>query len=162
MNSGYNRVITNSLDEVKVMDITNGNIRRLKRKNIKFGYRHSGLNSYIILEATLRLKKNDKKIVAVERARLLDAKKKTQPLDECSAGCVFKNPDNRIPAALYIEMSQLKGKKIGDAKISEKHANFIVNVKSAKASDVLRLISFIRKRVKSHFNINLIPEIEIV
>ena len=162
MNSGYNRVVANSLDEIKVMRRTNGNIRRLKSKDIKFGYRHSGLNSYIILEATLRLKKNNKKIVAEEGERLLYAKKRTQPLSERSAGCVFKNPDNRIPAALYIEMSQLKGKKIGDAKVSEKHANFIINVKSAKANDVLRLINFIRKRVKSRFNINLIPEIKIV
>ncbi|NQU95752.1 MAG: UDP-N-acetylmuramate dehydrogenase [Candidatus Omnitrophica bacterium] len=162
MNSGYNRVVTDSLDEIKVMERKSGNIRRLKTKNIKFAYRHSGLNSYIMLEATLRLKKNNRKVVTEERARLLGAKKKTQPLRERSAGCVFKNPDNRIPAALYIEMSQLKGRKIGDAKISEKHANFIINTKSAKANDVLRLINLVRKRVKSRFNINLIPEIEIV
>ena len=59
-------------------------------------------------------------------------------------------------------MSGLKGKRIGGAKISEKHANFIVNLKNAKESDVLRLIGFAKERVKSQFEVNLEPEIIIV
>ena len=162
MNSGYRQTIAHSLGEIKVMDKKSGNICTLKRKNIKFGYRHSGLDSYIILEATLNLKRNKKSALTKKRAGLLLARKETQPLDYRSAGCVFKNPDNRIPAGLYIEMSQLKGKKIGDAMVSQKHANFIINVKNAKANDVLRLIKIVQKRVKSRFNINLVPEIKIV
>jgi UDP-N-acetylmuramate dehydrogenase len=111
-------------------------------------------------------------------------KRKNQP-EEPSAGCIFKNveiknfpqlkeifktygdlkniiKDGKIPAGWLIEKCGLKGKKIGQAKISEKHANFIVNLGKAKANDVLKLIDLIKKEVENKFKIRLEEEIEIV
>lgn len=160
MNSGYRGSISDCLEEVRVMDKAGGDTRIIKRKGIKFGYRDSGiLSDFIILGATLSLGKGDRKSLLKKKNILLDAKRNEQPLDSFSAGCVFKNPGGRLSAARYIEMSRLKGKRIGDAEISEKHANFIVNLKRAKRNDVVRLMEIVRKRVKSQFNVELEPEI---
>ena len=89
-------------------------------------------------------------------------KKKTQPLGNFSAGCVFKNPVGETSAARYIEMLHLKGKRIGGAEISKKHANFILNLGTAKAQDVLKLINLVRECVKEKFSIDLKTEIQII
>lgn len=162
MNSSYKQNISDYLEEIKVMDKFNGNIQIIKRKNIERGYRHSNLDRYIILEATFRLISKDKKLLLKKRSEFLNIKKREQPLASFSAGCIFRNPDKRTSAARYIDMLGLKGKRIGDAKISERHANFIVNVKKAKSADVLRLITFIKKCVKSQFNVDLTPEVIII
>lgn len=162
MNSGYEQNISSSVEAVKVMDKKKGLISILKKKNLKFKYRHSGLDKYIILEATLSLVKAPRKKLMERKKHLMRIKQKSQPLSSPNAGCIFRNPDNEMPAAYYIESAHLKGKRIGDAEISEKHANFIVNVKNAKAKDVLSLVSIAKKRVKSRFNVDLIPEVEII
>jgi len=103
-----------------------------------------------------------KKIEAEEDIRkLLAHRKRTQPLSWPSAGSTFKNPDNNHAAKL-IEDCGLKGFKIGDAKISEKHANFIINLGAAKAKDIEDLIKYIKKIVLKEKNIKLIPEVEII
>ena len=163
MNSGYRGNISDVLEEVRVMDRATGKVGAVKRKDLKFGYRDSGdLCNYIILGATLRLKKHKKEALRRRKNKFLKIKKEEQPLGHFSAGCIFKNPGSKFSAARYIEMSRLKGKRIGDAMVSERHANFIVNLKEAKERDVSRLISFVRKRVKSQFDIDLTPEITIV
>jgi len=187
MNAGYRGNISDCLESVRVMSKKSGKISVLKKsrkensaegslrdpaefhqeklhagKKIKFSYRHSGLYGYIILEATLSLKKSDKKKLLKKRNKVLRVKKSEQPLGSMNAGCVFKNPGRALPAALYIDMLGFKGKRIGGAKVSEKHANFIINEKGAKASDVLRLMDIIKKRVKSEFGVELAPEIEIL
>ena len=160
--SGYRKNIGDLLEKVRVMDKKKAAVRIIKRKNLKFGYRHSNLDRYIILEAWFRLKRNGKKALLERKKRLLGIKKEEQPLGSFSAGCIFKNPQGRIPAARYIDISGLKGKRIGGAKISERHANFIVNLKNAKARDVLCLMDLVKKRIKSRFNVNLVPEIIII
>jgi len=111
----------------------------------------------------------------------LNYRKKTQPLNFPSAGSVFKNYESRImnyelvkkfpelkefnkksliPASYLIEKCGLKGKKIGKVKISEEHANFIVNLGDGKAKDVIKLIKLIKKRVKNKFKVNLEEEIQ--
>ena len=103
-----------------------------------------------------------KKIEAEEDIRkLLAHRKNTQPLSWPSAGSTFKNPDNNHAAKL-IEDCGLKGFMIGDAKISEKHANFIINLGAAKAKDIEDLINHIKKIVLKEKNIKLIPEVEII
>ena len=74
----------------------------------------------------------------------------------------LKNPKDALPAARYIDTLRLKGKKIGGAQISEKHANFIINLKDAKGSDILRLMELVKRRVKARFGVKLEPEIKIV
>jgi UDP-N-acetylmuramate--L-alanine ligase/UDP-N-acetylenolpyruvoylglucosamine reductase len=162
MNSGYRKNISDYLEKIKVMDKTDGSIRIIKRKDLRFGYRHSNLGGYIILEAEFRLKPDKKEMLLKKKAYLWEMKKKAQPLGWFSAGCVFRNPKGRISAARYIDMSGLKGKRIGAAEVSKRHANFIVNSKNARARDIMRLIDFIKKRVKSKFGVNLVPEIIIL
>ena len=113
----------------------------------------------IILEVVLRLKKQKKEKIKEEMQKALSLRK-NQPTGK-SAGCVFKNP-LLLSAGKLIEECGLKGKKIGAAQISEKHANFIINLGSAKASDVLKLITYIKEKVKAKFNIDLKLEIVLV
>ena len=92
---------------------------------------------------------------------MLAHRKNTQPLNWPTAGSTFKNPDNNYAAKL-IEDCGLKGFKIGDAKVSEQHANFIINLGAAKAKDIEDLINHIKKIVLKEKKIKLIPEVEII
>ena len=91
----------------------------------------------------------------------MDYKKSRQPLNLPSAGSVFKN-QKRIIAWQLIEKSGLKGKRIGRAQISEKHANFIVNLGGAKAREVKELINLAERTVKAKFKVKLEEEIIIL
>ena len=162
MNSGYVGKISDCLEEIKVMDKDSGNTRTIRKKNLKFGYRQSSLDRYIILEVTLRLRRANKKLLLKRKKELLKIKKDEQPLWGFNAGCIFRNPKGKISAAQYIDMSGFKGKTIHGAKVSPRHANFIINSKNAKATDVLRLMELIKKRVKSHFNVDLTTEIKVL
>ncbi len=86
-------------------------------------------------------------------------KKNNQPLNTRSCGCVFKNPPGQSAGAL-IDRTGLKGLQVGGAKVSDKHANFIVAQKGCKSADVLRLVDAIKERVKEQFDIELETEIE--
>ncbi|MBI3889969.1 MAG: hypothetical protein HY303_00405 [Candidatus Wallbacteria bacterium] len=89
-------------------------------------------------------------------------REKTQPLKMASAGCVFKNPGKGCSAGALIDHLGLKGASVGDARVSEKHANFIVNVGQARAADVLELIALVQARALSEAGARLETEIEIV
>jgi UDP-N-acetylmuramate dehydrogenase len=177
----FGREIGNLVEEVKVLDVGSSKleVKRLKNKDCKFGYRESIFKrkkNLIILEATLKLKKGNKKEIEEKMKEILKLRKEKQPLEFPSAGSVFKNiPIRKIPkkirerfkekikngflsAGALIEAAGLKGYKIGEAKISEKHANFILNVKNAKAKDVVALMNLIKKRVKNKFKITLEEE----
>lgn len=161
MNAGcWGKDISGLLSEIKVMDY-NGRVKRLKRGSIKFGYRKSALAKYIILGATLRLNKDNRKDIIRNIKNYLLKRRNTQGLTFYSAGCIFKNPKNNYAARL-IELCGLKGKEIGSAVVSRKHANFILNKKDAKAVDVLSLMKLIRDKVKKEFGLSLRPEIRIL
>ena len=85
----------------------------------------------------------------------------TQPLEYPSAGSVFRNPENDFAGRLIEELGY-KGKNIGGAYVSDKHANFIINKDHATASDIIKLITEIKEKVKEKYNIDLIVEQEIV
>lgn len=148
------------VEEVTVID-PQGRLRTLERKDIRFGYRRSSLNKFILLKAKIKLKR--KKIEEIESAidRFMRYKKATQELIKPSAGSVFKNPPNRSAAEL-IELCGLKGFRIGDAQLSTKHTNFVINRGEAQARDVLALIKLVQDRVKAKHNVELEPEIEII
>ena len=98
------------------------------------------------------------------RARLLAVQKhrrQTQPIEQRSLGSTFKNPPDDAAGRL-IDEAGLKGRRIGGAQVSEKHANFIVNVGGATADDVLALMAEMRNRVRERFGIDLEPEIRVV
>lgn len=136
----------------------------MTNKELNFHYRSSFLQKnkdYICLEATFELRKNDKNLLL----EIVEDRKKrrieSQPLEYPSAGSVFRNPENLFAGKL-IEDLGYKGYSIGGAKVSEKHANFIINYNNATSSDIKELIEFIKKEVKEKYNVELKVEQEFV
>ena len=158
----YNKDIFDSLVSIKVLD-ESLNVKELKKEEIKHTYRHTELKEkpWIVLEATFKLEKGNKE----ESLKLIEdrkiRRKATQPLDMPSAGSVFRNPENDHAGRL-IEAAGLKGKKIGGAMVSLKHANFIVNTGTATSNDVKNLIKLVHTQVKEKFNVDLVLEQEII
>ncbi len=139
-------------------------IKRLYNKNLDFHYRTSFLKKhpgYTCIEVSLILKKGNKE----EIMEIIEDRKKrrlmSQPLEDASAGSVFRNPPN-VPVGKLIEDLGFKGYQIGGAKVSEKHANFIVTNGNATGEDIIQLICEIQKKVKETYQIDLILEQEIV
>lgn len=154
--------ISNIIREISVLD-KNGRVRVLKRKDIDFDYRHSNLGGNIILEAKLKLIKSSRKKVSDLIKKFWAHKKNTQDFSQPGAGCIFKNPPNTLKSSgQLIDQAGFKGKRIGEAQVSKKHANFIVNTGGARAKDVLTLMENIQKQVEKDCSIWLEPEIQIV
>jgi len=160
MNAGaWGRNIGELIEKARVMDYK-GNISWLKKERIKFGYRKSSLAKYIILGARLKLARKNKEVTREEIKKYLSLRRKTQGVCLPNAGCIFKNPPEESAGRL-IDLCGLKGKRIGGACVSRRHANFILNCGRAKAADVLKLMHLIKRRVKAKFNIDLQPEIKV-
>lgn len=150
------------IEEVEAMDYQ-GNTKKFLKRELKFGYRNSNLFDYIILKCRIRLEYKFRKDIENDIERFLTRKRLTQELEFPNPGCVFKNPkDSFISAGKLIESSGFKGRRIGDAQVSERHANFIINRGRAKAEEVLRLMDLIIKNVKKDHGITLEPEIKII
>lgn len=139
-------------------------IKTMYNKDMDFHYRTSYFKKnpgYICLDATIILKNGDKETI---KNVIEDRKKRrlmTQPLEYPSAGSVFRNPEGMYAGEL-IENVKYKGKTVGGAKVSEKHANFIINYASATGKDIVTLIDDIQKEVKKVYNVDLVLEQEIV
>jgi len=147
---------------LKVMD-KDGSVNIIKKDEIEFGYRSSNLSDYIIIEAILKLNREESSELTSRCLKFLKMKKEKQVLDMPSAGCVFKNPkDFQFTTGQLIDMLGLKGRRIGGAEVSEKHANFIVNRKDATAEDVLRLIDLVSRKVMDSYKIPLELEIKVI
>jgi len=162
MNAGIaqdNRSIAELVESVTVMDYR-GNRKILNKKDIRFGYRTSSLSKYIILSALIKLNRKNKEQINDKIKAYLKYRKLTQDLSKPSAGCIFRNPTGNSAGRL-IDLCGLKGKRIGGAGVSLKHANFILNLENAAARDVLQLTDLIKKEVRKKFNIDLKPEIKI-
>ena len=144
------------------MDL-DGNIFELSNKEQEFSYRSSIFNkkSYIILETTLKLEYGKKQEIQEKMNEYLASRKEKQPLEYPSAGSSFKRQEGIITAKL-IDECELKGYQIGGARISEKHAGFIVNYKNATAKDVLNLIKYVKDKVYEKFGIKIEEEIKII
>jgi len=150
------------IEEVKAMDY-DGNTHILTKKELNFGYKSSGLKNMIITEVKFLLIKEDKENILSEYNEYLKKKKLTQDLNLPSAGCVFKNPAGTLKSAgELIDKCGLKGKRIGGALVSRRHANFIVNAGGATSDDIIALIGIVKNEVKDKFAIELELEIEIV
>ena len=139
-------------------------IIKLENKEMDFHYRSSFLQThpgYICLEVVLRLEKGDKsaieEVIRDRRKRRMES----QPLNYPSAGSVFRNPEGMFAGKL-IEDLGLKGFSIGGAKVSEKHANFIINYDHATSDDIKSLIDYVREKVKQEYQVELKVEQEFV
>ncbi len=145
----------------EVTAIEDDEIKRLTKEECAFVYRGSKLKGTVILEAKFWLPVGDKAEVIKRRKELLLNRNESQPVEIPNAGCIFKNPkDNK--AAILIEQSGLKGLSFGGAKVSLKHANFIVNTGKATANDVIELVKIIRKTVKEKTGIELEMEVKLI
>jgi len=157
----FNKSIGENVSGVEVYDVRNKRIKIFKIKNCKFSYRESIFKknrNLIIISVKLRLNKGNKEKIKQKMKAYLNHRIETQPLKLPSIGSIFKNSKGFFAAEL-IEKCGLKGKKVEDVKISEKHANFIVNLGKGKARDVVKLISLIKKKVKGKFGVILEEEI---
>ncbi len=158
MNAGTNEGnIAQVLEELKLLG-AGLQLRRLQKDQLQFGYRQSNLPAgSIILEVKLKLKYQPKKELKDKINKLLSRRKETQPVGQKSAGCIFKNPPGEFAGKL-IEAVGLKGYCVGDAQVSTRHANFIVNNGQATAKNVLELIELIKQLVWEVRGIKLVQE----
>ncbi|MGD2271150.1 MAG: UDP-N-acetylmuramate dehydrogenase [Desulfobacterales bacterium] len=171
MNAGTAEgAMENVLESIEVM-LPNGQMAGLEREKLDFRYRALSFKPVmdtnyrkkpIILEGSFKLKKSDARHLQREARALLDSRNKTQPLHYPSAGCFFKNPPAGKTAGELIELAGLKGRRVGDAEISAKHANFIVNSGRATCADVIALMEIVQESVSKLFNIALEPEVKII
>ena len=108
----------------------------------------------------MHLRPSDPKTLKKEAGAIMKERRRREPMGALSAGCFFKNPPSGEPAGRLIELAGLKGSRIGGAKISTKHANFIINRGGAKYEDVDYLIQMIQESVHRKFNLVLQEEIK--
>lgn len=141
----------------------NREIKEIAGTECRFGYRDSVFqrDGYVILNATVQLKKGNKMQIASQMKDLSARRKEKQPLDMPSAGSTFKRPEGYYAGAL-IEQAGLKGFQIGGAAISEKHSGFIVNRGDATAQDVLRLVEAVKEKVRENSGVLLQEEIRMI
>lgn len=162
MNAGaWGREMKDVLQEVTIVN-KEGEIKSVPASHLPFRYRSLDLkDSEIIAGASFLLSRGDKEQISAHIREILGKRKARHPLEYPSAGSVFKNPVGRSAGRL-IEEAGLKGRQIGGARVSEKHANFIVNTGLASASDVIRLINLVKEEVKKQHGISLETEVIII
>lgn len=158
----FNFNLSNLICEIELLD---ANCKKIvsKIRDLDYGYRNMKLPpNAIVTSALLKGKKGDMKEIRLELDLAKTKRRTSQPRGVASAGCIFKNPSPENPAGAIIERLGFKGTRIGSAEVSEKHANFIVNLGKAKAQEVINLIDLIRQKALDREGINLELEIRIV
>ncbi|MED4285702.1 UDP-N-acetylmuramate dehydrogenase [Priestia megaterium] len=161
MNAGAHKSdVSKVLKEIKVLDET-GQVRTLTNEELHFSYRKSVIQEkkWVVLEATFELTPANKEEIVKITNDNKEYRLKTQPLKEASCGSVFKNPLPEYSGNL-IEKLGLKGRRIGNAQISEKHGNFIVNLGDASSNDVISLIELAQEKVQEQYGVQLNPEVQ--
>jgi len=162
LNAGaFGSEICDHLKSVHLLD-SFGIFEKRSREDITVGYRYADFpNNAVLVEAQFFLAEGNPKEMEALQNKWFAERKKKQPLSLPSAGSVFKRPPGDYAGRL-IEEAGCKGLRIGDAMVSKKHANFIVNCHFASAQDVLRLMDEVRNRVLKRFGIELSPEIHMI
>ncbi|MDR3543530.1 MAG: UDP-N-acetylmuramate dehydrogenase [Desulfosporosinus sp.] len=136
-----------------------GTVKKLERADLEFGYRFCSLrgNAWVVA-AQLEFSPGDREQILSRMKENLNTRAVNQPLEKPNAGSIFRNPPGDSAGRL-IETAGWKGKRMGGAQVSDKHANFIVNNGDAKAKDVLALIEAITRDIQSKFGIKLQTEV---
>jgi UDP-N-acetylmuramate dehydrogenase len=151
------------LIETQVID-PDGTLYQLKPEDLDYRYRTSNLqgSDRLVTQATFQLQPgDDPETVLKDTVADLNQRRASQPYHLPSCGSVFRNPDSRT-AGWLIEQTGLKGYRIGQAQVSDLHANFILNLGGATASDVFQLISHVQQRVEQRWSVRLRPEVKIL
>ena len=168
MNAGFSRFegqtheIGDIAEEVLVMN-PDAKKMRLAKKDLEFSYRRSNLGDRIVLEGTFRLWRRNPKQIQYEISANFEYRNTKQDLRHPSSGSIFKNPPAPLPTAgQLIEKLGLKGSRVGNAMISEKHGNYMINVGGAKSSDLVQLIQKTQKAVLDATGIFLETEVRII
>ena len=153
--------VSDFLENLELID-REGQLHSVPAKRIKFDYRHAQLpQSGVIVSGTFAFKKGEIEKIRQEVQDYQKRRRETQPLDKPNLGSVFKNPPKHFAAELIEEVG-LKGVRVGGARISDKHANFIINEGDATAKDVLALIGLAKDKVKEVFDIHLDLEVKVM
>jgi UDP-N-acetylmuramate dehydrogenase len=160
MNAGaYGMQIGTFVREVKLYRAAERKLETLRGHQISFEYRHTSFApDDMMLSVTLELPSNPFKEI-LKGIRICNEKRRSsQPLGQKSAGCIFKNPPGASAGRMIDELG-LKGHSVGDARVSDRHANFFVNAGKASAKDMLVLIADVRERVQKAFGVELENEV---
>jgi UDP-N-acetylmuramate dehydrogenase len=162
MNAGARRVwIGDFVQSVEVVT-REGRLRRLRREDLQYGYRSSRIPAgAVIVSGTLQMQRGDADAERRAIDEYLKHRRDTQPLSQASCGSVFRNPEGASAGAL-IEKAGLKGVRLRQAQISDKHANFIVNLGGATARDVLALVRLAKDTVQRETGIRLEEELRVI
>lgn len=164
MNAGaHNQCTADSLVSAVVVS-PDGKVETLTPEDLNYSYRTSALQGgkRLVIEATFQLQTGfTREEITAKTQDNLWKRKSSQPYDKPSCGSVFRNP-SPYAAGWLIEQLGLKGYRVGDAEVSQRHANFILNCGQAKAQDIFHLINHIQEKVQSHWSLLLEPEVKIL
>ena len=163
MNAGaYGGEIKDVLDSVVVLD-KNMKIVERKKEELNFSYRQTNIeeNGDIILEAKFKLYPGEYETIKSKMDELMLSRQSKQPLEHPSCGSVFKRPPGMFAGKL-IQDCGLQGFRIGGAEVSQKHANFILNIDNATATDYLAVMKHIQNTVYTKFGVWLEPDVKII
>lgn len=163
MNAGaYGGEMCQVVTDVTAMDRA-GNLLDIPADKLDLSYRHSRFmnEDLVILSVRVKLEKGDREEIRAKMSELMTRRRTSQPLELPSAGSTFKRPATGYAAAM-IEAAGLKGLRVGDAQVSEKHAGFVVNRGRATCKDVLRLMEQVQDRVEQDTGVRLEPEVRIL
>lgn len=138
-----------------------GEVLVLNKEELELGYRTSVIASrgYIVLEAEFELAQGDPEVIEARMTELKEERIRKQPLEYPSAGSTFKRPEGFFAGKLIMDAG-LRGYRVGDAQISEKHCGFVVNKGEATAQDVLQLVADVSREVQKQFGVPLELEIK--
>lgn len=164
MNAGaYGAEMSQVVIRVDAVALSDGKPVRFEAEDLGFAYRHSAMMdaSVVVTDVYMELDPEDPAQIAARMQECAVARRDKQPLEYPSAGSTFKRPEGLFAAKL-IDDAGLRGLRIGDAQVSEKHAGFIINRGNATASDVLALMDEVTRRVQAQFGVTLEPEVRIL
>ena len=163
MNAGaYGGEMKDVLTEAQLL-LPDGTRDTRPADTLSLGYRHSALmeEGGVVLSATVTLTPDDPAAIAARMEECMEKRRAKQPLEYPSAGSFFKRPEGQFAGAL-IEQCGLKGFRVGDAQVSEKHAGFVVNRGHATCADVKALAREVRRRVREQTGFELVPEVRLL
>lgn len=160
MNAGaYGTQIGSYVREVELYRAAAVEVETVRGNNIRFDYRHTSFApDDVMLRVKLELPPKPYKEILAGIRVCNEKRRASQPLNQKSAGCIFKNPPGASAGRMIDELG-LKGHRVGDAMVSDRHANFFINVASAACTDMLRLIDDVRDRVRSAYGMVLENEV---